>query len=140
MDKKTKEISVTASLDNLDLVMGFVEDELSEAGCPLKCIMKIGVCVEEIFVNVASYAYESGEGDCIVRLEVENEEDGGKCAITIIDSGKPFNPLLKEEPDITSSADERQIGGLGIFMVKNTMDNVVYKYESNNILMMEKAW
>lgn len=136
-----KEMELKASLENLDSISGFVEEELCSAGCPMKIVMQVLLCVEEIFVNVTSYAYAPETGMCLVKLVTENNDGEGKLTITISDSGKPFNPLLKEDPDITLSADERKIGGLGIFMVKKTMDSVDYDYISGkNVLKMVKSW
>ena len=141
MDKILKEITVPASLENLDTVIGMIEEGLEEADCPLKLIMQITVCVEEVFVNVANYAYSGEAGECFLKLEIETTDEVRKATICVTDSGVPFNPLEKEEPDITLSADERQIGGLGIFMVKKTMDEIFYSYEGGkNTLIMEKSW
>ncbi len=137
MNKISKELKVYASLDNLDTVMQLVEGALEEAECPMKTIMQIAVCVEEVFVNVASYAYGDKQGYCTLVVEIQDNN----AKITVMDNGLPFNPLEKEEPDITLSAEERQIGGLGIFMVKKSMDKVSYSNDSeNNILIMEKSW
>lgn len=141
MEKQKKELTVEATLDNLDQVMGFVEDTLSMTSCPMKVCMQYVLCVEELFVNVASYAYEGKEGNCTVSLETQHTDTDGTAVFTIVDSGKPFNPLEKEDPDITLSADERQIGGLGIYMVKKSMDAVSYSYEDKkNMLRLEKSW
>lgn len=135
------EITVEATLDNLDTVTGFIEETLSEAGCPMKLLMKILVSFEEVYVNVANYAYGDGQGDCNVSLEIHTDEGGGNVKLTVKDKGIPFNPLEREEPDITLSAEDRPIGGLGIFMVKKSMDKVEYEYLSGeNILTMEKLW
>ena len=124
-----------ASDDSLSCAIAFVEEELENAGCPLKTIMQITVCVEEMFVNVAHYAYESSTGD--VTLSVSDTD--GTVSITLEDSGIPFDPLAKADPDISLSAEERDIGGLGIFMVKKTMDDVSYKRENEkNIFTMRK--
>ena len=99
--------------------------------------MQIDVAVEEIFVNIARYAYTSGEGMARIRLDTDSEP--GQMLITFIDSGIPFNPLEVREPDVTLAAHERQIGGLGIFMVRKSMDDVKYKYADNkNILTLKK--
>ncbi|MCR5267603.1 MAG: ATP-binding protein [Lachnospiraceae bacterium] len=102
----------------------FVESNLEEAGCTMKNQMKIMVALEELFVNVAHYAYEGGTGD--VKLSLDFQDD--RMILTLTDSGKPFDPLAKEDPDISLSAEERRIGGLGIFMVKKTMDDVQYEH------------
>lgn len=141
MEKRIKEILVDASLDNLDRVEELIESSLEEVFCPKKICMQVVLCMEEIFVNIASYAYENEAGDCMIHLETQYTETGGKVAIEIVDSGVKFNPLEKEDPDITLSAEEREIGGLGIFMVKKIMDIVEYSYENKkNILKMEKSW
>lgn len=124
-----------ASDDALDDALAFVEEQLDELACPMKLVMQITVCVEEMFVNVAHYAYEGGEGS--VCLSVDGVESG--VAITFIDSGMPFDPLAKADPDITLSAEERSIGGLGIFMVKKSMDEVSYeRKDGSNIFRMAK--
>ena len=135
-----KTINVQATLDNLDTVIGFVEENLVAFECPTKIAMKIVVCVEELYVNIASYAYEGNEGNC--TLTVENDGIAkNKVKITLVDGGIPFNPIEKENPDTNLDAVDREIGGLGIFMVKNIMDNIYYeRKEENNIIIMEKSW
>lgn len=135
-----KELKIEANLDNLDLVLGFIEENLELAECPMKIAMKIVVCVEELYVNVASYAYDGASGDCTLYFE-QDEKTPNRISITIEDKGKPFNPLEKADPDTTLDAEEREIGGLGIFMVKNIMDNIIYeRKQKNNIIIMEKTW
>ena len=107
-------------------VLGFVEEELEKMDCPMKTCMQITVAVEEIFINIAHYAYGDGHGT--MTLGIASKQDGG-ALLQFTDSGMPFDPLAKKDPDITLSAEERQIGGLGIFMVKKTMDDVRYRYE-----------
>lgn len=132
-----KEITVAADIDNLARVQGFVEGELAVRGCPRKAVMQISVAVEEIYVNIAHYAYHPAAGEVTVRCAV----DGGPLQVTIqfLDSGKPFDPLKKPDADITLSAEEREIGGLGILMVKKSMDEVQYEYKDGcNILTLKK--
>ena len=132
-----KSITLDAKVDKLEEVLTFVDGALEEADCPMKAQMQVDVAVEEIFVNVASYAYQGAEGS--VTVEVDILQDPARAAITFIDQGVPYNPLAKEDPDVTLSAEERQIGGLGIFIVKKTMDNVVYdRREEKNIFTIEK--
>lgn len=135
-----KEINVEATMDNLDAVLGFIEENLELADCPMKIAMKIVVCVEELFVNVVNYAYEGFVGKCKITFEaLDNDEN--KVVISISDQGKEFNPLEKADPDTTLDADEREIGGLGIFMVKNIMNHIYYERSGeNNIIIMEKSW
>ena len=119
----------------LDDVMAFVEEELDKADCPMKISMQITVAVEEIFVNIAHYAYPDGQGG--MKLAVSN--DDGIVTLCFTDSGIPFDPLAKADPDITLSAEERGIGGLGIYMVKKSMDEVRYeRRDGQNIFAISK--
>jgi Anti-sigma regulatory factor (Ser/Thr protein kinase) len=132
-----KELTIEAKIDRLSEVTSFIEEQLEEAGCSMKLSMQIQVAVEEIYVNIASYAYEGGTGNATIRFEVV--ENGTVAQIIFIDSGIPYDPVKKEDPDVTQSADERPIGGLGIFMVKKSMDGMDYRYENNcNILTLTK--
>ena len=132
-----KEITVKAVRENLAEVLGFIEAELEQADCPIKAQMQTGVAAEEIFVNIASYAYPDGAGSATVRMEITGEPK--TAVITFIDSGIPYDPLAKPDPDVTLSAEERGIGGLGIFMTKKLMDEVTYSYEGgHNILTLKK--
>lgn len=132
-----KELKIVARTDNLDQVISFVDESLEEADCSIKAQMQIDVAVEEIFVNIAQYAYTSQEGEAVIRLDTETVP--GAVVITFIDSGIPFDPLAVQEPDVTLSVKDRKIGGLGIFMVKKSMDDVTYKYVDNkNILTIKK--
>ena len=103
----------------------------------MKAQMQISVAVEEIFVNIASYAYAPDKGSATVCVEVSG--DPVTVTITFVDRGVPYDPLAKEDPDVTLSADERGIGGLGIFMTKKIMDDVAYEYrDGKNILTLKK--
>ena len=136
-EEHVKELKIGARTDNLDQVIAFVDENLEEADCSMKAQMQIDVAVEEIFVNIAQYAYTPAEGEAVIRLDTETVP--GAVLITFIDSGIPFNPLAVEEPDVTLSAKDRKVGGLGIFMVKRSMDDVVYEYADNkNILTIKK--
>lgn len=118
-------------------VTGFVEDMLGEHDCPMKTVIQITVAIEEIFVNIAHYGYPDGKGDA--KFAIAFDEDTNTVAFRFVDSGVPFNPLDREDPDVTASAEERPIGGLGIFIMKKTMDEVDYRYENGqNILTMLK--
>ena len=126
---------IPAELRRLNDAISFVEGELEKLDCSAKDRAAIDVALEEIFVNVAHYAYPGCEGAAIIDV---NAVDGG-VRIDISDEGKPFNPLAKKDPDITLSSDERNIGGLGIYMVKKMMDEVSYDYAyGKNILTMIK--
>ena len=131
------ELIVEAKLDNLAQVLQFVDSRLEEEDCPIGLQMKIDVAVEELYVNVASYAYAPDSGSVAVRMEVE--EDPKTAVITFVDCGVPYDPLAKEDPDVTLSINDREIGGLGIFMVKKSMDDMIYAYENGqNVLTIRK--
>lgn len=133
----SNELDIEATNENLQTVLDFVDKHLDAVDCPMKEKMQIDVAVEEIFVNIAHYAYHPGKGNATVRVEVN--EEPLVVTITFIDNGIPYDPLAKEDPDITLSAEDREIGGLGIFMVKKTMDDVVYDYkDGKNILTLKK--
>ena len=135
--KENKDLDIEAVEENLSKVMSFVDENLEAVGCSMKAQMQIDIAVEEIFVNICKYAYHPDKGRAVVRVEVS--DDPVQVKITFIDHGKPYDPLLKDDPDVTLSADERQIGGLGIFMVKQTMDAVEYQYkDGSNILTLVK--
>ena len=115
-----------ATDEALQHVNQFVEEQLEAAGCLMKTQMKIMVALEELFINVAHYAYGDGDGTVKVILEIKDDT----MVLSLTDSGMPFDPLAKEDPDVTLAAEDRQIGGLGIYMVKKTMDDVAYAYEN----------
>ena len=103
-----REKTVQATLENLDEVMAFVEEQMEVYHCSMKMQMQIAVAVEEIYVNIASYAYREQKGNA--RIRVQSGGDPLQISITFEDDGIPYNPLLKEDPDITLSAEERKIG------------------------------
>jgi len=131
-----KELTVLSKIENVTPVTAFIDEELEAHDCTMKAQMQIDVAVDELFGNIAYYAYAPNEGDVTVRVDF-NEN----CvSITFIDSGMAYNPLEKDDPDITLSAEDRNVGGLGIFIVKNTMDDVSYRYEDGqNILTIVKT-
>ena len=132
------ELETQADRAALPEVLSFIEKYLEEIGCSPKIQMQIAIAAEEIFVNIANYAYSPGRGKATVRVEVY--EDPVTVTITFMDNGKPFDPTKKTDPDVTLSADERDIGGLGIFMTKKIMDDVSYEYsEGRNILTLKKG-
>ena len=114
----------------------YVDERLEALDCPPKAQMQIDVAIDELFGNIAHYAYEHGTGPATVRVDVEQQPLAVR--ITFIDHGKPYDPLAKEDPDVTLSAEERQIGGLGIFMVKKTMDDVKYEYRDGQNILTDK--
>ena len=119
-------------------MLAFIEEHLEAADCPPKALMQITVAAEEVFVNIAHYAYTPEIGKAVVRVEVSG--DPVTVSLTFIDHGVPYDPMVREDPDVTLSAEERQVGGLGIFLVKNTMDDVNYEYrDGQNILTLKKG-
>ncbi len=134
-DGPEKEITLAAVTENLDAVTAFVNAQLEEMGCPTKTRMQIDMAIDEIFSNIAHYAYAPEKGEATVQVNQEEKA----AVITFIDQGIPYNPLTAADPDTTLSAEERGMGGLGIFMVKKTMDDMQYRYQDGkNILSIRK--
>ena len=132
------ELKIEARRNNLAPVMDFLNKHLDEIDCAMKSRMEIEVALEEIFVNIASYAYEDEVG--YVWINVDADRDRSEITITLRDQGQPYNPLNREDPDTTLSAAEREIGGLGIFMTRNMMDDMEYEYTNGmNVLTMKKS-
>jgi anti-sigma regulatory factor (Ser/Thr protein kinase) len=137
-----KSITVDATIANVETVTDFVNAELEALDCPMKAQMQIDVAIDELFGNIAHYAYkdhESGKPG-MANVEVSSSKDEPpQVVITFTDCGIPYNPLENEDPDVTLSAEERKIGGLGIFLVKKTMDDISYEYkDGKNILTIKK--
>lgn len=122
-----KEIKIKAEVENLNTVIEALDNFLEEHDCPMKSQIKLDIAVEEIFVNIASYAYGDSKGDATIVFDYD--EASNIAYVTHIDSGIAYNPLERDDPDITLSADERDVGGLGIYMVKQSMDIVEYEYK-----------
>ena len=133
-----RDLVIEADRSNMPQVQAFIDEQLEEIDCPLMTQTVIDIAVEELFVNIASYAYDSGIGMAVVQVTVH--EDPLSVEITFIDNGRQYDPLAKADPDTTiSSAKQRKKGGLGIFMVKKSMDNVNYEYkDGKNILTIKK--
>lgn len=128
-------LTVDATTENLHQVMDFVDGFLEENGASMKTQMQVDLAVEEIYVNIAHYAY----GDAVGKAEISAACAGGELTLVFRDSGVPYNPLAKEDPDITASAEDRAIGGLGIFLTKKNMDDVSYVFADGcNVLTMKK--
>ncbi len=132
-----KELTVEATVDNVRIVTDFINEQLEMIDCPIKAQIQIDVAIDELFSNIAYYAYHSEIRPVTVR--VETDEAPLSVVVTFIDQGVPYNPLSKEDPDVTLAAEEREIGGLGIYMVKKSMDAVTYEYkDGQNILRIKK--
>ena len=134
-----EELMVTASADNLERVRAFVSSQLDAVDCPLKTCMQISVAVEEVFTNIACYAYAPDTGNVLIQVEIHGEENTAE--ITFLDKGVPYDPLDREDPDVSLSAEDREIGGLGIFLAKKLMDEMRYAHSGGqNILTLKKSW
>lgn len=132
-----KELTIPATIENIDRVTNFVNEQLEEIDCPPKAQMQIDIAIDELFGNIAHYAYNPKTGSATVCVEVTSAPIS--VVITFIDHGIPYDPLKKNDPDITLTSEEREIGGLGIFMVKKTMDEITYEYrDGQNILRIRK--
>ena len=133
-----KEMTTAAVLESIPAVIDFVDRELERADCPMRVKIQIDIAIDELFSNIAHYAYGNEGGQ--VRVQIEMESDPRAVRITFQDEGMPFNPLEREDPDVTGSARERKIGGLGIFLVKKSMDAVLYEYRDGiNCLTVRKT-
>lgn len=135
MLNKNKTLEIESKNENLNLVQNYVSNFMKENGFNENDKMKVDVIVEEVFINICSYAYNGSTGPCVIELKY----DENKIIITFKDKGIQYDPLKRKDPDITLEAEDRPIGGLGIYMTKKMMDEVSYKYENNtNILTIIK--
>lgn len=134
-----QEITVDATFENIELVTDFVNEVLESWDCPMKAQIQIDIAIDELFGNIARYAYTPGVGKATVRVELSEDENAA--VITFIDNGVAYDPLKKDDPDTTLSAEDRDVGGLGIFIVKKSMDDMVYSYEDGqNVLKITKKF
>ena len=132
-----KEMTTEASIENIAQVTAFVDKQLEALNCPVRAQMQIDIAIDELFGNIAQYAYQPGKGPATVRVEVLREPLA--VVITFMDQGIPYDPLKRTDPDVTLPIEERQTGGLGVYMVKKTMDDVSYEYrDGKNILKIRK--
>ena len=137
-----KEITFKAVLENLQPAMSFVTEALEEMGCGMKVVMAMELATDELFSNIAFYAYKGQPepGDAVLRLEKVDTAEGSEIHLTFSDRGIPYNPLNKQDPDVEAPLEERDIGGLGIFLVKKSMDDVQYEYADgqNRLTIVKK--
>jgi anti-sigma regulatory factor (Ser/Thr protein kinase) len=134
-----KELTVDATVENIAPVTDFVDELLENCNCPMKAEMQINVAIDELLSNIAQYAYTPDVGPATIRVEVV--EDPLAVVLTFIDSGVPYDPLASDDPDVTLSAEQRAMGGLGIYMVKKSMDDITYEYKNGqNILRIKKKF
>ncbi len=132
-----KELTVKAVTDNITTVTDFIDAELEKIGCPVKIRLQIDIAIDEIFSNISYYAYSPGLGDATIRFETDSKERS--VVISFIDRGRPFNPIECKDPDTALDIKARSTGGLGIFMVKKSMDLLNYEYvDGKNILRIKK--
>ena len=124
MSAEFKTLTLKADDANMQKVNDFIHSFLPEE-CDAAVMNQIDLAVEEIFVNIAHYAYADGAGEVSVRCGFSS----GSISVVFEDDGTPFNPLARKDPDITLSAEERKIGGLGIFLTKKFMDDISYSHE-----------
>ena len=129
------QITVPAQIERVNEVFAFIAEKMTDAGMDIKIRNSVKIAVEEVFVNISSYAYPVEAGNVTVSAITESD----KIIIRFQDSGTPYDPLAREDPDTTLSLDERDIGGLGVFMTKEIMDTVEYRYENGqNTLIISK--
>ena len=135
-----KEIKTETRLENIEMITEFVNDELEAMGCSESARIKIDIALDEIFSNIVKFAYGDEIGMVTVRMD-SPEDRPDEITISFHDSGTPFDPLTAKEPDITLPASERKKGGLGLFIVKKTMDEVRYEYRDgqNNLTFRKKV-
>ena len=141
-EAEMKQITVDATRENLAKVFTFLQEALAECGASKRQIRQIKLCVEEIYINIVSYAYTPGKGKALITFDTVGEIKSPpiRAVITFTDKGCPFDPLSKEDPDLDLGLDETPIGGLGIFIVKETMDSVSYERRNEqNIFTMIKT-
>ncbi len=132
-----KEITLDATIENIEKVTEFVNKELAGFDCPPKAKAEIDIVIDELFSNIANYAYNPEVGEATIKVEVEDNPQA--VILTFMDKGVPYNPLAKEDPNTKLSIEERDVGGLGIFMVKKSMDSIDYEYkDGHNILKIKK--
>ena len=131
-----KELIVPAEIERLYEVQAFVEGLMEESGLSMRMINRVSLVVEEIYVNIAGNAYFPGEGDVVIRCTIGDDHS---LELEFEDQGKPYDPLEEAKPDINLSAEEREIGGLGIFLYRSIMDETEYRFENGkNILTLRK--
>lgn len=134
-----RELTVSSGEENLPLILDAMDGELETAGVDGKTRMRLQIAVEEIYVNIVRHAFPGNEGEVAFRIWLEREPS--RIALQLRDSGIPFDPTAKEEPDVTLPADQREVGGLGIFLAKKNVDRMEYEYrDGHNILTMYKSF
>ena len=132
-----KTLTLKAELDRIGEVTAFIEEQLEAVDCPMKAQMQIDMAVDELFSNIAHYAYGEGTGEAAVSFDFDAQTR--MVSVTFEDTGVPYDPLKKDDPDVSLSVEEREVGGLGIFLVKKTMDAMEYERRGDrNVLVIRK--
>lgn len=137
IDTGEKELTVDATLESIALVTDFVNSELDAKDCSPKARVQIDIAIDELISNIVSYAFPSGNGSFTVRVAFEKSSP--TAVLTFLDRGQPFDPLSVSEPDVTSAAEDRPVGGLGVFLIRRLMNDASYEYrDGQNILRLRK--
>lgn len=132
-----KELTIEAKVENVDLVTDFINEELDKVGFPMKNRIQIDIVIDEIFSNIVKYAYAPTTGNAVIKIAFDDKPKAVR--IEFVDEGVAYNPLEAETPNVALSAEDRGIGGLGIFLSKKLTDNMTYEREGNlNILTIVK--
>lgn len=134
-----RELTMDAVIENVTPLTEAVDGMLESMDCPMKVQAQIDIAIDEVFSNIANYAYAPDVGRAVIRIETCREP----ASITLIfrDWGMRYNPLEKKDPDVTLGLEERQIGGLGIFMVKKSMNRMFYRRRGRqNVLTLIKEF
>ncbi|MBR0461301.1 MAG: ATP-binding protein [Erysipelotrichaceae bacterium] len=135
--KLIREMILDAVIENITPLTDAVNEELEKLNCSLRAQNQIDIVIDEVFANIASYAYGDKTGKAIVRLE--HDQENNDIILIFIDEGMPFDPLKNEDPDVTLGYDKREIGGLGVFIVKKLMNKAEYRFaDKKNILILRK--
>ncbi|MDP1552357.1 MAG: ATP-binding protein [Methanobacteriaceae archaeon] len=130
-------IVVPAKIENLQKVLNFVNQELESVEYDKKSLLQLELSIEEAYVNIANYAYESEDGDVLISFNID--ENPTQVTIQFIDCGTPYNPLNNEDPETFSKIEDKEIGGLGILLIKKNVDSIGYEYQDGkNILTLKK--
>ncbi len=128
---------LTAKIENLNKVFDFLDAQLSSLAYNMKAKLQLELSIEEAYVNISKYAYTSDKGEVEILSSVD--EDPLQITVQFVDSGIPYNPLKTEDPDLFTDTEEKELGGLGIFLIKKNVDNIKYKYHNGkNILTLQK--
>jgi len=131
----SRNMKLEASTENLDSVLAFIRQTLVQKNILRKDMNLLMIASEEIYVNIANYAYAPGKGFAEIIVSFKNKN----VTITFRDAGKAFNPLEKSDPDVNAEIEDRNIGGLGIYMAKEIMDEIIYSYQGGgNTLTIRK--